>query len=282
MNTQQKLALLIESNKQDMLRGLGVDQRRFGRKAISPFCHWPAVQFAHTVLEYDERVGQAGLQAGAQWILRQFDTTVEIQGVENIPTEGGLLLLANHPGMMDAMSLLSQLPRHDVRVLAANRPFLNALPHTARHLIYIDLEHGRNLDAFRETVNHLRNGGTILTFPAGRIEPDPLLVDGAEESLATWSASIDAFRRLAPKTTVIPVAIGGVLSPKARHNPLVRLRKQPKDRDWLAAMLQITIPNYRSVQIRVRCGVHADSAEHKTLTEAVRTQMINLFRTLTD
>jgi hypothetical protein len=106
----------------------------------------------------------------------------------------------------------------------------------------------------RSATRHLRGGGAILTFPAGRIEPDPAVLPGAIEALEYWSPSADLFARLVPRLAIVPAVVSGVLSPAALRNPLTFLRRRPEDRQWLAATLQVMVPALRNVTVRVAFG----------------------------
>ena len=94
----------------------------------------------------------------------------------------------------------------------------------------------------------------MLTFPGGRIEPDPAVLPGAVEALEQWSSSADLFARLTPGLTVVPVVVSGVISPSALRNPLIHLRRRRRDREWLAATFQLLIPALRDVKARVEFG----------------------------
>jgi hypothetical protein len=94
----------------------------------------------------------------------------------------------------------------------------------------------------------------VLTFPGGRIEPDPAVLPGAVEALESWSSSADLFARLTPGLAVVPVVVSGVISPSALRIPLTHLRRRKRDREWLAATLQMLIPALRNVHARVQFG----------------------------
>jgi hypothetical protein len=255
--TTQSLSQLDELtriNTNDLLKALGLEKVQWGRQLLAALCWWPARQFAHKIIRYDEIVGEAGLRAGAQWALQAFDAPLHVIDQAYVPSKGPVLLLANHPGMTDTTALFASIPRPDLRVIAAIRPFLSVLPHTNDKLIYIDEHANSNLAAIRMVANQLRNGGAILTFPAGRIEPDPAVLPGAIESLQNWSESIALFVRLAPETQIVPVLVSGVLSARAQRSPFRLLRRQKKDQEWLASTLQIIIPAYRPTNVQVVFG----------------------------
>jgi len=214
----------------------------------------PAERLARQVATYDEIVGESGLAAGGTWALERMIRGAEVEGRENIPLEGPVLLAANHPGLADSLALFATVPRGDLRVLAARRPILAALPNTSRFLIPVPESLSGRLGAVRTAARHLRRGGAILTFPGGRIEPDPTVLPGAEEALERWSESLDLFARLVPGLTVVPAVVSGVLSPTALRNPLTFVRRQRRDREWLAATLQMLTPALRDVTTSVAFG----------------------------
>jgi putative hemolysin len=145
-----------------------------------------------------------------------------------------------------------------LRVIAGDRPFSRALPHISRRLIFVPESSEGRMAVVREATRHLRQGGAILTLPAGRIEPDPAALPGAVESLQTWSESIALFARLAPQMRIVPVIVTGILTAAALNNPLTRLRRTRQDREWLAATLQILLqpylPAYLPACVRVVFG----------------------------
>jgi 1-acyl-sn-glycerol-3-phosphate acyltransferase len=231
----------------------------------------PAERLARQVATYDEIVGESGLAAGGAWALERMARRAEVEGRENVPTEGPLLLAANHPGLADSVALFSVVPRRDLRVMAAQRPLLAALPNTSRYLIPVPEDSSGRLGAVRTAARHLRHGGAVLTFPGGRIEPDPAVLPGAQEALERWSGSLDLFARLVPDLTVVPAIVSGVLSPTALRNPLIFVRRRRRDREWLAASLQMLTPALRNVTTRVVFGepVRAEDDPDGTVREAV-------------
>jgi len=177
-----------------------------------------------------------------------------VEGAEAVPREGPLLIVSNHPGLADAVALFAAMPREDLKVLAAERPFLSALPNTSKSLIPVPEDPGGRSKAVRAAARHLRAGGTVITFPGGRIEPDPAVLPGAAEAVGAWSGSVDLFARLAPGLAVVPAVVSGVISRAALRNPLALVRSDPRDRRWLSATLQMLVPALRDVTTRVEFG----------------------------
>lgn len=238
----------------DLLSAFGLGSADRGRLPLELVSRIPARRLAHQIAVYDWIVGEWGLAAGGAWALERMSRDARVGGRENVPREGPLLLVSNHPGLADAVALFAATPRTDLRVVAAERPLLEALPNTSRHLITVQEGSPGRFGVVREATRHLRRGGAVLTFPGGRIEPDPATLPGAVEALDRWSSSVDLFARLTPGLAIVPVVVSGVISPAALRNPLTRLRRHRRDREWLAATLQMLTPALRDVTVRVEFG----------------------------
>jgi hypothetical protein len=235
------LARLTEINLEDIQSNLGWGKCRLGRGLVRALFLREAVKFARQMQGFDQAVEQEGLAAAAQAVLPEFVQSVRVLGQEHIPSRGPVLICSNHPGMTDTLALFSALPRADLRVLAAERPFLHCLQAVEKSILYISPESGAHFTTLRAAASHLRGGGAVLTFPAGKIEPDPQLLPGAGESLAGWSESIGMFARLVPGLQMIPAVVSGVLAPQAYAHPLTRLRRAAADRERLGATLQLLV-----------------------------------------
>lgn len=275
------LETLIQINTDDMLGALGLNSLRRGRSLLAWLCRRPARRFAEQILHYDHLVGQQGLAVGANWVLQTFRNRLTVRGAEHVPADGPLLIVSNHPGLTDTAALFATIARPDLRIIAADRPFLRALPHTTQHLIYVDGRASHNLSTVRMANRHLQQGGALLTFPAGTIEPDPAVLPGAADTLADWSISTALFTRLTPATQVVPVLVSGVLSPRAQQHPLRYIRRTRKDREWLAAMLQLIVPAYQAVDVNISFAPPLQGAHLQTSTawlDAVRLSMQRLIQ----
>jgi 1-acyl-sn-glycerol-3-phosphate acyltransferase len=250
----EQLDAVTRLNIEDLIASFKLDRIRCGRRLLELICWLPARRFAHQILAYEQMVGSCGLHVGASWIVHTFARRLEIYGAELVPRRGPLLVLSNHPGMSDAMALFTALCRADLKVIVAERKLLRLLPNISSHLVFIpegeDESRGR-MSGMRAIAAHLRRGGAALIYPAGRIEPDPLVMPDAIDALANWSESVTLFARLAPETIVLPVAVGGTISAAALRNPIPRLYRKRRDREWAAATLQVLIPAYRPPVVRV-------------------------------
>ena len=253
METRERGLLAI--NTLDILSAIGCRELRFMRRWLELVVRGPALSFARQVLAFDDAVAASGIRAAARALLSSYMNDFSVWGLSHIPGSGPVLIVSNHPGMTDTAALFAAIPRPDIRILAADRPFLRALPAVSRSLIYIPDDPRRRMSALRGAIDHLKAGGSLLTFPAGEIEPDPAVLPGALSALDRWSSSTATFLRFVPQAAVVPVVVSGVLSRRAQRHPLTYLRRKRKDREWLGAILQIVArtvsANAWSVRTRV-------------------------------
>jgi len=227
------------------------------------------------LVAYDHALGEAGIRHGSAWIVDDATGGLAVNGRERVPAECPLLVVANHPGLSDAMAVLAALGREDAWIVTANYPFLRAMRLASRRFLFVSDDRANRLSAFRSIVSRLRAGETVLVFPAGGLELDPALSrDGALASLATWSRSIEILARLARDTLVVPAAIRGVVSRSAFDHLLARRRGAPKDRQRMATLLQLAFPAHRPDRVSVSFGAPIAPCVgrdvHATVIDAMR------------
>lgn len=249
------LTTLTSINLDDLVAAFGWQQQPALSNFLRRIFYAPAHKFAAHMLDFDGATGQGGLPKAAQQTLYHFVRDVELFGQENLPKDGPALYLSNHPGMTDTLCLFAAIARTDLRILALDRPFLQSLPNVSNQLLYLSDDPNQRISAVKNAATHLRNGGCVLTFPAGSIEPDPDVYSGALESLNDWTDSAGVFLRFAPQTKIVPVLVRCVLWDKAVKNPLTFLRFQRKDRERLGTSLQLLsnmLFNASPVTVRVQ------------------------------
>jgi 1-acyl-sn-glycerol-3-phosphate acyltransferase len=195
-----------------------------------------------------------------------------------------VLFVANHPGITDTLALFAALPRADLLTVAAVRPFLTALDNITQRLIYVEEDAHAHLGVVRSVSRHLRCGGSVLTFPGGRIEPDPAVLPGASAALDAWTDSIGLFARLVPQVQIVPLLVSGVFSPRSLGSPLTRLRRTQGDRERFAAMLQVAAPRRYPVRVTVTAGRPLPAGELLTQASsaAVKQAVVAEMRRLLD
>jgi 1-acyl-sn-glycerol-3-phosphate acyltransferase len=283
---------LVDINGDDILAALGLGNMRVLRKELKLLFRYPARGFARAMLRFDDAVEEQGIDEAAAELLSLFASGLSVSGTGLIPRSGPALFVANHPGITDTAALFRALGRKDLKIIAAARPFLLALPSLARHLILVPEDPSKAGSTLRPAVAHLRAGGALLTFPAGAIEPDPAVAAGAIDSLDTWFPSPWLFVRMVPEAKLVPVVVSGVLAPRAQHSIFTLIRRRHSDRRSLGAMLQvlheILIPGRWKTRVRVDIlqplegRVLAAMRDREAVLDMVRAEMVPRLREIQD
>lgn len=281
--TDSQYETLLKINLDDLVSSFGWEDKPILLLILQRIFLRPAKTFARQMTEFDREAGRSGLVEGARYALRKYFTHIRIFGSELIPRTG-FLALSNHPGMADSLSTFIALNRPDLKIIALKRPFLDALSNVSKHLFYVTDDPASRTGLIRQVSAHLRSGGAALTYPAGQIEPDPDLHADAVNSLQTWTDSAGIFLRLAPETPILPVLVRGVVWRKAEKNIITGLKRARRDREKLAAALQMFAHmnwEMKDVRVRVQIGnpIYArdlGSTETPVLHQAVLAEMRGL------
>ena len=277
------LESLTQINLDDLVTSFGWQNQPLLARLLRLTFVKPARAFANQMTDFDLPVATHGLAEAARLTLRNYVRDICVFGADRIPA-GAFLALSNHPGMSDTLSLFVALKRVDLKIIAFNRPFLNALPNVSKQLLYLTDDPASRIALIRQMSTHLRNGSAALTFPAGHIEPDPDVHDGALDSLGSWTNSAGVFLRMAPETAVLPVLVRGVVWKKAAYHPITYLKRTRADREKLAGALQLlahAIWNVKPVTVRVQIGkpIYAKdlgTTETQVIHQAVLAEMQEL------
>jgi hypothetical protein len=271
---------LTQINLDDLISSFGWQNRPFLARLLRHTFITPPQTFAHQMVEFDSVIHTHGLVEASRRAVRNYVDDIRIFGRDCIPASA-FLALSNHPGMTDTLSLFIALNRPDLRVIALDRPFLNALPNMSRQLAYVTEDAASRISMIRQLSVHLRNGGAALTFPAGHIEPDPDIHKGAVESLRSWTDSVGVFIRMAPEAAVLPVLVRGVVRRKTANHPLTYLKRARPEREKLTAALQLlahVMFRKKDVHVRVQIGTpvyarHLGTTNTKVIHQAVLAEM---------
>ncbi len=233
--------ILRRSILDDLFKDFNQTGRLWLRGLIEPLVQPSVKRFAQIAADFDGRVERSGFREGMKWILPKFVSGFEIQGQEHVPSEGPLLVVSNHPGTYDSLLIPASLPRDDLNIVAYQFPLLQRLPAARNHLIFTSNDPANRVGAVRSAIRHLRDGGALLIYPSGRVEPDPVTLPGAAEALQRWSPSLELLLRRVPETQVLISMVSGVISPKFMRIPLIRLWKGLRDPQTVAETMQIVI-----------------------------------------
>jgi muconolactone delta-isomerase len=207
--------------------------------------------------QFDWDLATVPLREAARSTLRRFGVEWYPNALE-LPTQGPLLIVANHPGAYDALSLFATLDRDDVAIVVAERAFLRALPALDSRFIFVpDLDpqgvarasaRGRGL---RQALQHLRRGGALLQFGAGCIEPDPAF-HSEPSCILPWQTGTGALAAAALRASgrVAVAVVSGVHSRRAKRSLLVRAA-EARGVTTLAVLLQLALPYYSTTHVRI-------------------------------
>ncbi len=202
----------------EMVAALGVRQApELVRRGLELPFYLASRTLGRTLAELDETVAARGLSAAATQALQRFG--IALQAKRARLGAGPRLVLANHPGAYDALALISALGREDLRILAADRIFLRALPRLSQHLLFVGERAGERAGALKRALSHLRAGGTVLHFPAGQIEPDADFEPDHAQLLKPWLPGVTALVKACAKADgrVVLAGVRGVHSPRAKR-----------------------------------------------------------------
>jgi 1-acyl-sn-glycerol-3-phosphate acyltransferase len=115
-----------------------------------------------------QRIGRAGIAFGYRifWSAARASGLLRMQAnaLRELADERGLVIVANHPSLLDALMLVAQLPRSFCVMKASlmHNPFLGPGALLAR---YIRNDCARTM--VRQAVADLREGGQLVMFPEG-------------------------------------------------------------------------------------------------------------------
>ena len=152
-----------------------------------------------------QRVGAVEGFAFVERVLEMLGTSYHFdpRERENIPLDGPLLVVANHPlGMQDALALLQLIGsvRSDVRILGND--WLATVPQLSKLLLPVDVFGKGAASRPRGIYRALQNGEALIVFPAGEVSR--VRADGVRDG--RWS---DGFARLSARSgaPVLPVHV---------------------------------------------------------------------------
>jgi hypothetical protein len=209
----------------EILKSVRLKDQKVTRSIVTFITGSAARGFAEVMADFDRVIGHAGLHRACGHILQNLVQGYSASGVEAIPLSGPVVVAANHPGTYDVMSLAASLPREDVKIIAAANPFFRHLLNSSRYLFFSTQEQTDRVEVIRKGIHHLMKGGLLLYFPYGHITPDPAVMAGAEETIRSWSRSLEIFLRKVPPVTLVLGIVSGVISRKYIDHPLPNLFK---------------------------------------------------------
>ncbi len=219
---------------------MGIKRPNWITRTIFSIFNTPVRRMSELLVELDRNTAQNGWNYAVKHFLEYFITEVELVGEERIPPQGALMVVCNHPAAYDAAILGACIKRDDLKMMASDIALIQMFPNIREHMIPVPYNIPARLQTVRSTIQHLQNGGAVLVFPRGNVEPDPAVSPGAEQSLAGWSASIELFLRKVPETMSVVAIASGILSKNWYQNPIINLWKKYEQRQKVAEIFQVS------------------------------------------
>lgn len=232
------------------------------RRAVELVASLPSRRLGKILARFDARVGEVGLGAAAREVLRALGATVDVEG--SVPRAGGVLVVTNHPGAYDSLATMASLGRDDVALLAAERPFLRAMPRVREHFVFVADSRASGsalarLAGLRAALGWLGAGRVLVQYGAGAIEPDARFANEGDDILGAWSdgTGVLAQRAASIGAAIVPALVSGVHSRRAKRLPFVRWAER-RGITTIAPLVQATLPGFRDVSVSIRFGAPLD------------------------
>jgi Acyltransferase len=226
---------------EEVFFALGLSKTGFACRNFGWMLRPIAKRLARMFVPFDQDLGQYGTQEACGRFIPYFVQEVKARGMENIPTSGPVVVASNHPGAYDSFAIISKIPRPDVKIIISDIPFFKYMPNARERVFYATSERSSRMNAVRASLRHLEQGGCLVIFATGLIDPDPE-VWGEEESslhLEHWSPSLELFLKKVPQMKLVVTIASGVLDPGWAESRLTYIVKPGIDRRRLAEFGQV-------------------------------------------
>jgi hypothetical protein len=240
-NSGELLDQLNRSFIFEIARAMALPQSKEVLKVIEIIFGRATKRFSKLVLGLDRVIEQDGSAAGVRWLLPNFVAGYDACGVEKIPKTGPLLIVSNHPASYDGILISAYVNRPDYKIIIGEIPPYRYLPNISRHAIFSPPARNTfgRMHTVRTAIKHLKEGGALLIFPRGAIEPDPAFMSNPDAEFDKWSRSLEIFLQRVPQTRVLVTIVSGVIAQSAMRHPITWFRRTRADRQRLAFMYQI-------------------------------------------
>ena len=119
------------------------------------------------------------------------NTDIGDEALAKIPKSGPLIIVANHPhGLVDGMVICEIMSRVRPDFQIMTRAFLAKVPDINDRMLPVAFDHEddaikKNVQARKDALNHVKNGGCLILFPAGRVAHSKTLFSEAVD--ADWT-----------------------------------------------------------------------------------------------
>lgn len=248
------------------------------RKVFGTIIHKPTSRFSQLAIEFENEIEQRGLSKTSSIFLERYANGSLSTGEEKIPGAGPLIIASNHPGTFDLFTIVSRVPRDDIKFIISGVPFVRNLPAVSRYLIYTTSDPYGRMNVVREAIKHVNSGGCLILYPTGILDPDPEVMDGAYPALFKWSRSIELILRRNPNAQIQVAIVSGVIPPTGLRHPITRLATEPWKKQRLAEFILVAKQLMSETRFDVNPKVSFSSpmrlkeivnGQHKTITDGL-------------
>jgi hypothetical protein len=272
--TETQIETVRKSLLSELSEALGIKERSYQASLFNAIAKIPSNRLAKIATEFENDVREYGLNIAARNQMGFFTSSISVNSNRGLPEKGPLLIVSNHPGTFDALVIASQLERSDIKIVARNMPFIGNLPSTNEHLIYSTLDTGERMTVVRKVIKQLNEGGTLILFPRGRLEPDPEIMDGADKSIENWSPSIELIMKKVPDTILQIAIVSGMIKRSSLNHPITYIRRDEYQRHILGETVQmvkqLVFPKRSRIAPHMTFGTPLSFEDLASKTEKVR------------
>ena len=140
----------------------------------------------------------------------------KVEGKENVPKNGKIILAGNHTGHLDPFIIQMALKRHLWFVTGPAAFKVPVIRHLLKYFNVLPLQFGKGLEALDAGIKKLKNGEAVIIFPEGRFTPDG--------NLCKFNRGVGIMAKEAD-CPIIPFAIKGGFEAWGRNKKLPKLFK---------------------------------------------------------
>lgn len=210
----------------EIITATGISKNRFTRTFFWLLFHKITNHLADLLTQFGQIVESEGLPEGSKWLQMNFCRSMRTRGSENIPKQGPLMVITNHPGAYDGLVVFSNLRRNDILWIAHDIPGIRLIKKVQKHILYASVkDHSEHFLVMRQAIRHLNSGGTLVYFASGGRDPDPAVYAGAETAIDHWLGTFETFFKRVPGLKIQSAVVSHVISPVWVNHPVTRLRR---------------------------------------------------------
>src|SRR5574340_474480 len=118
------VATLTRLINSEVIIAMGLPPDGWVGRRLQPVLSRATRHFSEIFATADRLMAEEGMVSAARWVLLRLVRDSHARGLENIPSEGPLIIAANHPGAADSAAIGARAGREDLKILASDVPFL--------------------------------------------------------------------------------------------------------------------------------------------------------------